>query len=94
MDVALLCNNRLYIIECKTKRFKSVKHADGPGAEAIYKIDTLQDIFGGLHAHGMLVSYLRVSDYDKSRANDLGIQVCDYKMLRNLHNEIRQWMNL
>ncbi len=94
LDVVILCNNKLYIIECKTKRFKSIKHADSPGAEALYKIDTLQDVFGGLNANGMLLSYLRFSDYDRSRAKDLNIRVCDYTQLIHLRDEINQWMQL
>jgi len=94
LDVVTLCNNKLYIIECKTKRFKSIKHADSPGAETLYKIDTLQDVFGGLNASGMLISYLKFSDYDMSRANDLGIAVCQHSELQNLSKTLRTWMNL
>ncbi len=94
LDVVTLCNNKLYIIECKTKRFKSIKHADSPSAEALYKIDTIKDVFGGLHAKGMLVSYKRFSDYDRSRANDLNIMICDYTKLGNLREAIIQWMQL
>lgn len=93
LDVALLCNNRLHIIECKTKKF--AKHddtADGPGAEAVYKLDTLKELLGGLRGGGMLVSYLEVGEYDKRRAEDLGIKVVDGPQLQNLKGRLSEWV--
>jgi len=31
--------------------------AGGPGADALYRLDTLRDLLGGLQAEAMLVSY-------------------------------------
>ena len=42
LDVALLANNKLHIIECKTKTFPS-----GEVKSIIYQLDALADILGG-----------------------------------------------
>lgn len=93
LDVAALADNRLYIIECKTKQFKHVpnrKHSSG--ADTLYKLDTLKDLYGGLQAQGMLVSYLPLSAADKRRARDLQIKVCDSQQLKNLRVELMHWL--
>lgn len=93
LDVAFLANNRLYIVECKTKYFGEYDHADSPGAETLYKIDTLKDLLGGLQGRGMLVSYLPLSRADRQRAQDLQIQVCDGERLQQLASVLRRWVN-
>lgn len=92
LDVAFLANNRLFLMECKTRRYPSDKGARGLGVEAIYKLDTLKDMLGGLHAQGMLVSYLPMREADITRANDLGIRVCQGKQLRQLYSIMEEWI--
>ncbi|HHJ38412.1 MAG: hypothetical protein AXA67_13240 [Methylothermaceae bacteria B42] len=92
LDVALLANNRLYLIECKTRRFPVKKPSEGPGAEAIYKLDTLKELFGGLHCQGMIVSYLPMREADIRRARDLGIEICQAGQLQNLSHYIQAWI--
>ena len=75
LDVAFLADNRLYVIECKTRHWRGTGE-DGPGAEALYKLDSLKDLLGGLQARAMLVSYRDLPDPDRRRAGDLGIEVC------------------
>ena len=92
LDVCFLSNNRLHVIECKTKRFQQVDHADSPGAETLYKLDSLADILGGNHGKGMLVSYLPVSKWDRQRARDLQIEVCAANELKNLEQTLKKWV--
>ena len=88
LDVAFLANNRLYIIECKTKRFE-----DGSaGSEALFKLDTLTDLLGGLHARGMLVSFQPLREVDLRRAADLQIEVCCGPELAELTSRLEQWV--
>ncbi len=93
LDVVFLANNRLFLVECKTRRFHLDRSADGPGAEAIYKLDTLKELLGGLHGQGMLVSYLPMRDADIRRAHDLGIRVCQARQLQNLYQILHEWIS-
>ncbi len=92
LDVAFLANNRLYLIECKTRRFHIKTPTEGPGAEAIYKLDTLKELFGGLHCQDMIVSYLPMRDADIRRAHDLGIQICQAGQLPNFCHFVQEWI--
>lgn len=92
IDVVFLANNHVFLIECKTKRFAKQPDADGPGAEVLYKLDTLRGLFDGLRAHVMLVSYQALSDWDRQRAKDLGVEVCVGDRLSGLKNQLRNWI--
>ena len=91
LDVVFLHNNRLHIIECKTRRFREVGE-DSAGAEALYKLDALRDLMGGLQARAMLVSYRDLPGHDRTRAADLGIAVCAGAQLRNLKQHLTNFM--
>ena len=88
LDVALLANNKLHVIECKTMRFKGEK-----ASTTLYKLDTLSDVLGGMSARGMLVSYLPISESDMQRAKDLRIEVVSFRSLKNLKQRLRQWIS-
>ena len=90
LDLALLLDNRLHIVECKTKKWDD----KGPGAEALYKLDTLKDLLGGLNARAMLISYQPLPDRDRQRAVDLRIEVCAGRGLHRLREKLRQWLGL
>jgi len=91
LDVVFLADNRLYVIECKTKRFKG-SGADGPGAEALYKLDTLAPLLGGLGARAMLVSFQPLSVPDRRRATELSIRSCVGRELHGLTATLRRWV--
>jgi hypothetical protein len=92
VDVVFLANNHLYLIECKTKRFSQQPSADSPGAEVLYKLDTLEHLFGDVRIHTLLVSYQTISDWDKRRAKDLGIETCTSEQLPQLGGQLRRWI--
>ncbi len=92
IDVAFLANNKLYIIECKTKHFGRSNGQSGSGAEAIYKLDTLKDLLGGLHGQAMLVSYGELNRFDRQRAADLQVEICNGTDIQSLSSRIRQWI--
>lgn len=95
LDVAFLYNNHLYIIECKTKRFNvhvQATYIDTPGADALYKLDTLKGLLGDVHTQVMLSSYHPLSQWDKQRADDLGIAVCAGRQLLHLKEKLKQWI--
>ena len=91
LDVAFLYQNRLYVIECKTKHYD--RHGNDPGgADTLYKLDTLRDVLGGLQARAMLVSYHSLNDADCRRADDLRIRLCVGSQLQQLGTELQQWI--
>ena len=92
LDVVVLADNRLHVIECKTKRFKG-NSADGPGAETLYKLDTLAPLLGGLGARAMLVSFQPLSEPDRRRAEELEILTCVGRELHGLTEMLRRWVS-
>ena len=91
LDVLFLHDNRLHIIECKTRKFRG-EGEDTAAAEALYKLDTLKDLMGGLQARAMLVSYQDLDGPHRIRAADLGIDVCAGEQLRSLREHVLRFM--
>jgi len=95
LDAAFLYNNHLYIIECKTKRFQDKadpNQYDTHAAEVLYKLDTLKGLLGDIHTKTMLISYQNLSNWDKQRAQDLGVSVCSAEQLQRLSHILEMWV--
>jgi Domain of unknown function (DUF1887) len=90
LDITFLKDNRLYIIECKTKRFSAKDQ--GAGADTLYKLDTLKDLLGGLQAKSMLISFTQPNEFVVQRAGDLKIALCCYKELSYLPEKLLAWI--
>lgn len=88
LDVAFLANNRLYIIECKTKKWQS----GSEGANALYKLDSLSGLLGGMQARAMLASYRPLRGANLRRAQELDIATCAAGEITALAGRIRQWL--
>ena len=100
IDVAFLANNHLYLIECKTKRYhaqqqnkNNLASLDTPGADTLYKLDTLKGLLGNMRTHVMLASYHDVSRWDKQRAKDLNVLLASTQQLHQLKSLIGRWIN-
>jgi hypothetical protein len=91
IDVALLAGNRLFLIECKTRRFDSEDEQNGAASGALYKLKTLRDL-GGLKTRAMLVSYQSLPDYEKDRAAAMDISVVEGRQLTGLRERILRWV--
>ena len=91
IDIGMLKDNRLYIIECKTRRFTGQKN-NGEGSEVLYKLDSLRDLIGGLQARAMLVSFNEIKNHDRNRAKELHINLCCYTDIRNLDEKLTTWL--
>jgi hypothetical protein len=92
LDCACLAENRLYIMECKTRRWGK-GDAYGPGADALYRLDTLKPLLGGLQARALLVSYRALPPNVLRRASDLRIGVCAGSRLPELGAVLRDWIS-
>ncbi len=89
LDVVFLRDNRLYLIECKTSRFKD-KGEDSHGAGVLYKLDALGDIMGGIKSRALLVSYQKFQRKDRDRARMMGIEVCAGAELQRLKTFLKK----
>jgi len=91
-DVVFTYNNRLFLIECKTKRFEGADRGIFNN-EPIYKLENLRDAAGGIYGKGMLVSYQKLTDAQKTRLSANRLAFCDSSDLKNLKSRIAKWIN-
>lgn len=91
LDVALLKDNKLYVIECKTKRFSGNGKKHSKAADVLYKLDSITGILGGLYAKSMLVSYKKLQQHHRDRAKELEIELCCFQDLQFLQERIEKW---
>lgn len=87
LDVTCVVNNKLHIIECKTKGMSQ------DGDDTLYKLDTLRDLLGGLQARAMLVSFRPLKYYDLNRAHDLGLAIIGPDELGDLYTHLYKWFH-
>lgn len=85
LDVASVVNNKLHIIECKTKGMRD------DGDDTLYKLESLRDLLGGLQARAMLVSFRPLRHNDITRAEDLGLALIGPEELKDLKHYLTRW---
>ncbi|WP_260259253.1 DUF1887 family protein [Vibrio intestinalis] len=85
LDVASVVNNKLHIIECKTKGMRD------DGDDTLYKLESLRDLLGGLQARAMLVSFRPLRYNDITRAEDLGLALIGPDELKDLKAHLTRW---
>ncbi|MGY2572892.1 DUF1887 family protein [Vibrio sp. C8] len=85
LDIATVVNNKLYIIECKTKGMRD------DGDDTLYKLESLRDLLGGLQARAMLVSFRPLRHNDITRAEDLGLALIGPEELKDLKTHLTAW---
>jgi hypothetical protein len=89
LDVLLTYNNRMLVIECKTLRLGRDFQKD---TDILYKIDSLGDDLRGLFGQTWLVSAREPTPQMQDRAKDRNIRIIHPVQLKNLRQEIQQWM--
>jgi hypothetical protein len=87
LDVATVVNNKLHIIECKTKGMRD------DGDDTLYKLESLRDLLGGIQARAMLVSFRPLRYNDISRAKDLGLALIGPEELAELDSHLLKWFS-
>lgn len=92
LDVVYLADNRLHVIECKTRRFPAEGKTGGAGAAALYKLETLGQLLGGIQARRILVSYQPLKAPIRDRARDLRIETCAHTELPQLRDKLQRWL--
>ncbi|MCZ4279557.1 DUF1887 family CARF protein [Kiloniella laminariae] len=94
IDVAFLCNNRLYLIECKTGYFDEDAHPTGPASTMLYKLDWLGDI-GAPVSKTAIFSYRPIPEHDRSRARQMNIDViAGGTEILQLREFLEQWIEV
>ncbi|MGD0959526.1 MAG: DUF1887 family CARF protein [Methylomonas sp.] len=92
IDLAVLAENRLFLLECKTKYFNEQSKKNSETAKALYQLNTLRTLYGGSQARAMLVSYRKLDASVLHRASDLKIEVCHYIGLKRLEHVLLTWL--
>ncbi|MDV7103045.1 DUF1887 family protein [Vibrio sp. TH_r3] len=87
LDVATVVNNKLHIIECKTKGMRD------DGDDTLYKLESLRDLLGGIQARAMLVSFRPLRHNDITRAEDLGLALIGPDELKDLKTHLANWFS-
>ncbi|MFM2625828.1 Card1-like endonuclease domain-containing protein [Vibrio owensii] len=87
IDIATIVNNKLHLIECKTKSMGT------GGDDTLYKLESLKDLLGGFQARAMLISFRPLKYTDVSRAEDLGLALIGPKELPHLYQHLKNWFN-
>ena len=87
IDAAVLYDNNMYLIECKTANLRQDR-----ATEILYKLDSIKDIPGML-TNSILVSYLPLDKYDKNRAQALRITVYDSMQVKDFANLLASKLN-
>ncbi len=85
LDVVTVVNNKLHLIECKTKGMSN------DGDDTLYKLESIRDLLGGIQARAMLVSFRPLRHHDVTRASDLGLALIGPDQLGELHTHLYQW---
>lgn len=84
IDAIAVKNNRALLVECKSGK-------QGKAQESIYKLSQVVHQVGGLMAQGLYISAQQVSDTDRSRATEYGIDVLAGEELQNVNQYLRDW---
>jgi hypothetical protein len=87
-DIASIINNKLFIIECKTKSMKDT------GDDTLYKLDSLREFIGGVQSKSILISLKPLRTSDILRSTDLGIFIIGPSELPDLKNIFKAWLTL
>lgn len=90
LDIAFLAKNRLFIIECKTARMDSYRHAKAN--DTLFKLSEICRRVGGLGTRGMLASYRKLGESERKLAQALNIEVVTGVELNRLDERIKRWV--
>lgn len=93
LDVVTMVNNRLHIIECKTSKMEKTSQFGNTASSAIYRLDTLKSLTGGLSGKAMLISFRPLSRHTLSRAKDLNIYCCSHTQLSRLRSHLYRFFD-
>lgn len=86
LDVVAVCNNTLYLIECKN----TSKVNQGMAS----KLDAIRDTIGDIKAKAMLLSSGELEGITRRRAKEYGIDLLEWENFDRLEEHLIEWMGL
>ena len=91
IDILAIHNNRLLIIECKTRRYGKENDRDN---DTFYKLDSVADDLRGLYGEKWLLSVWKIEERGVRRAISQGIKILSGEDIRpeKLKKAITEWM--
>lgn len=95
LDVAVMYDNTLHILECKTINFQSDTLSNAQRNEPLYKLESLKKL-GGLRTKKALISYRALTGkakHMKDRAEGSEIHILEAKDLGGLTTELSNWFS-
>ncbi len=92
LDIVAIHNNRLLIVECKTRRYAQDSRKDN---DTIYKLDSVAKDLRGLYGKKWLISAGKVPEDTITRAKPKEIEVISGEAIapEKLKRAIQKWMN-
>ncbi len=88
LDIVLIHDNRLLIMECKTRRYSRDRRKDN---DSIYKLDSVAEDLRGLYGEKWLLSVDHIDQRTDKRAKSQGIRLIAGDRLKTLKNELIKW---
>jgi hypothetical protein len=85
IDLAFTARNRLFLVECKTRRYKDKQEA---AANAINKLSALRPLLSGVYGRAIFVSLLELGPTERQRCAKFGIELVQAGEINNLHARI------
>lgn len=91
LDIAIMFNNTLYIIECKTRNYLTDKIDNNKKNEPVYILDSLKKL-GGIGTKLAMISYRGVEDFVSKRAKGADIVLWQKNDLQGLVKHLNKWI--
>ncbi len=88
LDIVIVHDNRLLIMECKTRRYDKDRRKDN---DSIYKLDSIAEDLRGLYGEKWLLSVDNIDERTDKRAKSQGIICIAGDKLKTLKDELIKW---
>lgn len=88
LDMVIVHNNRLLIMECKTRRYDKDRRKDN---DSIYKLDSVAEDLRGLYGSKWLLSVDDIDERTKKRAKSQGVKVIAGEQITKLKKHLLRW---
>jgi hypothetical protein len=92
LDIALLADNRLYFIECKSSKMGNTGEGFKKQNQFLYKLHSLKHSLGGRDAQAMLLSYKAIGNRQQERARAMGVEICHGHGVRDIKRTVVEWL--
>ncbi|MDD3610037.1 MAG: DUF1887 family CARF protein [Halothiobacillaceae bacterium] len=92
IDIALLYDNSLHLIECKTGNLSGSAYGKPSAKDIAYQLDALSEQLGGINSRALLVSLEKLSPNMRRRAEHTGIHLIHGPQINRLSSLLLDWL--